>query len=240
MIAASPSHPSQRAFEIVLEVIVTLMMPLFMGGTTYNTDPDLARTAAIEMLNCFRPHDAWEFTGRSVQISGFGLAALGSLGLSMQPGLSLPLCLRLRSNANSLHRSGNQARIALDAYRVNYPETGPRELTPQMAEALAASVNEARRLSAQAEAMLRGSAQPSPQTPLRQPLGTEAQMPSQSCARKPRRPPCAPAHRSNLPRLEPRARPELIRRPALRRPPRSPLTGPPWGRRPKLSSTTRR
>src|SRR5579871_4217771 len=99
------------------------MMPLFMGGATYNSDPELARTAAIEMLNCFQPRDSWEvLTG--AQISGFGLAALGSIGLSMQPGLSLPMSLRLRSNANSLHRSGNQARKALDTYRADYPETG--------------------------------------------------------------------------------------------------------------------
>jgi len=162
MIVANPPHSSQRAFELVLDVIVNLMMPLFMGGTTCNSDPNLARIAAIEMLDCFRPRDSWEvLTG--AQISGFGLAALGSIGLSMQPDLPLPMSLRLRSSANSLHRSGNQARKALDAYRVAYPDAGVEETTPQMEAALADAVHQARHLSAEAEASLRAPVPPPPQ-----------------------------------------------------------------------------
>ncbi len=109
MSAPKPSGPS----ELLFSILVTFLTPLFLGGQTGNSDLEIARAAAIQALNSFRIRTHWDlFT--VVQIIGFGMAALGSIGLSLQDDMSVNAVLRCRSNANALQRSSDRAQDRLE------------------------------------------------------------------------------------------------------------------------------
>jgi len=109
--AASKMTPPTT--DVLLNILVTLLTPLFLGGPTGNGDFNLARAAAMEMLRSFRIRNAWDLL-TAVQTVGFAMAALGSLGLSMADDLSSAAVLRCRSNANALQRSSDRAQERLD------------------------------------------------------------------------------------------------------------------------------
>lgn len=95
---------------LLMTLIIGLLAPMFLGVSAGNID--LARLAATETIEayCARNHaDLIAVT----QIVAFGLAALGSLSLSLADDTPLPMALRLRSNANALNRSAQQNRRAL-------------------------------------------------------------------------------------------------------------------------------
>ncbi len=111
---ATQPEPLPHPSDALLNLIVTLLAPMFLlvsgGDITY------ARMAALETVNSYRADTRADLL-TIAQIVGFGLAALGSLSLSMADDLSLSMTLRLRSNANACNRSVEHGRRALQAAR---------------------------------------------------------------------------------------------------------------------------
>lgn len=108
--------------DIVLELIVCFLTPLFMDGCSGNLG--FARLAAMETLASYRAQTQAELV-KIVQIIAFGLAAMDNLGLSMAPDLSLSMKLRLRAGANALNRSAQQNTRALEKNRRESPPLEP-------------------------------------------------------------------------------------------------------------------
>jgi hypothetical protein len=104
--ADRPVHPA----NILLNLIAILLAPMFLGAS--GGDIAFARTAAIETVNAYRTRNQADLIAVA-QIIAFGLAALGSLSLSMVDDISLSMTLRLRNNANALSRSAEQNRRAI-------------------------------------------------------------------------------------------------------------------------------
>ena len=98
--------------DILMNLIATLLAPMFLGVT--GGDVTLARLAAIETINAYRAQNLADLIAIA-QIIGYGLAALGSLSLSMADDLSLSMTLRLRGNAIACTRSAEQNRRARSA-----------------------------------------------------------------------------------------------------------------------------
>jgi hypothetical protein len=96
--------------DILTNLIVAFLAPMFLGAS--GGDIGFARAAAIETVNAYRTRNHADLVSIA-QIIAFGLAALGSLSLSMADDLSLPMILRLRGNANALDRSAERSRRAL-------------------------------------------------------------------------------------------------------------------------------
>ncbi|MDQ2762754.1 MAG: hypothetical protein M3Y22_04490 [Pseudomonadota bacterium] len=98
-------HPS----DILLALIVAFLVPMFVGVS--DGDVRLARMAAIETVNAYRARNHADLIAVA-QIVAFGLAALGSLSLSMADELTLSMTLRLRGNAIACNRSAERNRRA--------------------------------------------------------------------------------------------------------------------------------
>jgi hypothetical protein len=90
-----------------MAVIAAFLAPMFLGITS--GDVALARLAAVEAVNAYRARDHADLIAIA-QIIAYGLAALGSLSLSMEADRSVSMTLRLRGNANALNRSAEQNR----------------------------------------------------------------------------------------------------------------------------------
>ncbi len=160
-----PLHPS----DILMSLIVAFLAPMFLSASA--GDLGFARMAAIETVNAYRLRNQADLMAVA-QIIAFGLAALGSLSLSMADELSLSMTLRLRGNANALNRSAEQNRRVLRETHANHPMPHPAALpvepeAPIMfaddgqtdaPEALL-SAAAAQRLAAEAEARLHGGEQ---------------------------------------------------------------------------------
>src|ERR1700733_10588796 len=87
-------HPA----DVLMCLLATLLAPMFVCATA--GDIVLARMAAIETINDYRTRNHADLIAVA-QIIGYGLAALGSLSLSMADDISLSMTLRLRGNANA-------------------------------------------------------------------------------------------------------------------------------------------
>ncbi len=98
-----------RPTERLLNVIISLLAPMFL--TSSSGDIAYARMAAIETISAYRASNLASLIAVA-QIVAFGLAALGSLSLSLADDVSIPMALRLRGNANALNRSAEQNRRA--------------------------------------------------------------------------------------------------------------------------------
>jgi hypothetical protein len=153
-----PHHPTNA----LISLIVTLLLPTFLGVTA--GDIALARMAAIETINDYRARNNADLIAIA-QIIACGLAALGSLSLSMDDEISLSMALRLRSSAVALNRSAEQNRRALsqplrDNPTPYYFETPPDpEITTADDEGIARaeallSAAAAQELAAESEARL--------------------------------------------------------------------------------------
>ena len=105
-VAEIPAHPT----DIMMNVIVAFLAPMFLACSGGNIAH--ARLAAIETVNAYRGKTHADLFSIA-QIIGFGLAALGSLSLSMADDISLTMTLRLRGNAVALNRGAEQNRRAL-------------------------------------------------------------------------------------------------------------------------------
>jgi hypothetical protein len=96
--------------NIFLDLIVAFLAPMFLAVTGGNITH--ARAAAIETVNAYRTESNVDLL-TVAQIIAFGIAALGSLSLSMADDLSISLILRLRGSAVSSNRAAEQCRRAL-------------------------------------------------------------------------------------------------------------------------------
>ena len=108
--------------DILINVIVTLLAPMFIAGTDGNIGH--ARVAALETVHsyCAQNHASLMAVAK---IISFGLATLGSLSLSMTDDLSIPMILRLRGNANALDRSSDRNERALKTWQTLPPAKAP-------------------------------------------------------------------------------------------------------------------
>jgi hypothetical protein len=110
MFAAEPATPSTDLANLIL----ALLAPMFLWST--NGDIRLAYAAAAQTVTEYRVTNRLSlFT--VAKIIAFDIASLSSLSLSMYEDVSMLLALRLRGNANSLDRSGERNRRALEATR---------------------------------------------------------------------------------------------------------------------------
>jgi hypothetical protein len=113
---ATTPHPNPGsaipvpATNIFLTLVVILLAPMFLGVCA--GDVALARAAALETITDYRAQNRASLLAVA-QIIACGLAALGSLSLSMEDDISLSMTLRLRGNAVALNRSAEQNRRAL-------------------------------------------------------------------------------------------------------------------------------
>ena len=126
--AEAPVCPSTD----LLNLIVAFLTPMFLGASA--GDVRMARLAAIEMVCAYRAYSYVDLL-TIVQLVAFSLTTLDSLSLSMGEDLSLSMILRLRGNANALHRSSERHRCTLQASQQDLAErqhdaAAPREVPP--------------------------------------------------------------------------------------------------------------
>ena len=164
--AAEPKpHPADR----LLNLIIALLAPMFLGVA--GGDIDLARMAAAETINAYRSRDHADLIAVA-QIVAFGLAALGSLGMSMAEDLPLPTILRLRANASALNRAAEQNRRLRQ--ETSTADQAPQPATRGQSQSPAAADHGQPFLSAAAAQMLAEEAESRllPPAPARQPAPT--------------------------------------------------------------------
>ncbi|MFO1025900.1 MAG: hypothetical protein U1E70_11980 [Acetobacteraceae bacterium] len=133
---------------LLVSTLLSYLSPLFLGGAAGNDDAAAARTMAADALKIFHIGDVWELL-LSAQTVAFGMAALGSINLSMRPDLTPALALRARGNAGTLHRAAMQCRGLLEQHRPAVPTFGARtpvDLAAAQAEAMARIASVARRM----------------------------------------------------------------------------------------------
>jgi hypothetical protein len=137
MTQTTESPQPHHTTNALMSLIVTLLLPTFLGVTA--GDIALARMATIETINDYRARNNADLIAIA-QIIACGLAALGSLSLSMDDDISLSMTLRLRGSAVALNRSAEQNRRVLNQPLRDNPtpyhlETPPDpELTPAAME----------------------------------------------------------------------------------------------------------
>jgi hypothetical protein len=124
------THPS----GILANRIIALLTPMFLTVTA--GDISLARVAAIETVNIYGARDHADLLAVA-QIIAFGLAALGSLSLSLAEDISPSMALRLRGSANACNRSAEQNRRVLTSRRAYDPN--PHHRSPPVEPALPAT-----------------------------------------------------------------------------------------------------
>jgi hypothetical protein len=140
MTHATAPQPSPTT-GLLTSVIVSALAPVFLSVT--GGDFLLARMAAAEVIEEHRARNRVDLIAVG-QIIANGLAALGSLGQSMNEDIPLPMALRLRGNAISLNRSvehnrrvrkQNQAADPVDLGTDTYVEPScPEEAEPDQPE----------------------------------------------------------------------------------------------------------
>jgi hypothetical protein len=108
---AEPNDP----FGILMTLVISLIAPMFLGITGGNIP--LARAAAVATINDYRARNSVSLIAVA-QIIAFGLAALGSLSLSLDDGVPAKMAIRLRANANACDHSAERNRRALQAARL--------------------------------------------------------------------------------------------------------------------------
>jgi hypothetical protein len=110
---------------VALEKILGFLAPLFL--TSAQCDLSTATAVARELLDSYGAR-----TNREVRLAAltiaFSFGALDSLGRSVAVDLSVNQILRLRGNANSLHRAAHKSEEALD--RLHRAEAGPAQEEP--------------------------------------------------------------------------------------------------------------
>ncbi len=116
-------HPADILFNLVVAFLVPMFLTASQGDITY------ARLAAIETVNGYGLRRTADLI-TIAQIIAFGLAALGSLSLSLADDVSVKMALRLRGNATSCNRAAEQNRRAL---RQSH-DSEPRRTEPAIPE----------------------------------------------------------------------------------------------------------
>ena len=122
MTAISAEQPLEAAnsilhpIDMLMHLVVTILAPMFLIDADGNIH--FARMAAMQTVHAYRARNNADLLAVA-QIIGFGLAALGTLGLSMADNLSMSMVLRLRGCANALNRSAEQNRRALRQHQTS-------------------------------------------------------------------------------------------------------------------------
>ncbi|HEX4367710.1 MAG TPA: hypothetical protein VH023_12810 [Rhodopila sp.] len=163
------THPD----DILLTLIVALLAPLFLTAGDGNIA--FARLAALQTIGAYRARSQADLI-TIAQIVACGLAALGSLGLSMGDQLSVSMVLRLRGNAVALNRAADWNRKALAASRTAAPAPEPAAPPqPDLAyeATVQANVAAAQQLTAAARADL-GKPAPATPTPSQSPIPSQS------------------------------------------------------------------
>ncbi|WP_428489275.1 hypothetical protein [Rhodopila sp.] len=119
--------------DILLQLIVTLLAPMFLAVCRGNLD--FARIAALQTVDAYRARSHVDLIAVA-QIVAHGLASVSAACLSMADDISLAMTLRLRASANASDRACDRARRALQNTRAS-PAADPvfapaptRDLTP--------------------------------------------------------------------------------------------------------------
>jgi hypothetical protein len=99
-----------NAEDVFLHLIITFLTPMFLA--TVGGDVAHARAAAAHTVGSYNARNPADLLSIA-QVIALGLAVLSSISLSMAGNLSIPLVLRLRGNAASLHRAAGQCRRVL-------------------------------------------------------------------------------------------------------------------------------
>jgi hypothetical protein len=163
----APTEPSRKeapapdtAFhpvDVLLHVIATFLAPMFL--TASGGDIGFARMAAMETVNAYCVRSPADLIPIA-QIIAFGLAALGSLSLSMADELSLAMTLRLRGNAIACDRSAERNRRALRESKVRLmvplhadttPDPGGERFEAELLARVAAAQERGRAIQARME-----------------------------------------------------------------------------------------
>ena len=146
----SRPNPALHPYGVLINLIITLLAPSFLAVTGGNIA--YARAAALETVNAYRARNQADLIAIA-QIIAFGLAALGSLSLSMADDISIPMTLRLRANAIACDRSAERNRRALLKSQATEPL--PHDPAPDPEDYAFLSAAAAQELAAEAEARLR-------------------------------------------------------------------------------------
>ncbi|HVY16643.1 MAG TPA: hypothetical protein VHB27_15570 [Rhodopila sp.] len=109
----------------IFDCIVAFLLNLFLP--TNDHDPVRARAAVLEALAEYGPRSNRELRLAALSLA-FSLGALDALSRATDQDLTLNQVLRLRSSANTLHRSARQADETLADER-REPEIAPQETT---------------------------------------------------------------------------------------------------------------
>jgi hypothetical protein len=142
---ATTRQPLQRPAEILLNIIVTLLTPMFFEAA--GGDLTFARQAAAETINAYRADTKSDLI-TIAKIIAFGLATLGALSLSMADDLSITMMLRLHASANASDRAEHRNRLALKQSRQQHPAP-PRPEPVIDHAALTAAVTETQKRTAE-------------------------------------------------------------------------------------------
>ena len=141
----APASPDANLVNLIL----ALLTPMFLWSTA--GDIRLAHTAAAQTLSAYRVANHLSLW-TAAKVIAFDIATLSSLSLSMYEDVSMSMALRLRGNANSLDRSGERNRHALEQAN-RTAEAGETE------DSVEAAIAEAQRMVSEAKARIRAAAQ---------------------------------------------------------------------------------
>ncbi|WP_428492111.1 hypothetical protein [Rhodopila sp.] len=117
--ATEPRPTSSLDFQpgdILLQLIVTLLAPMFLAVCRGNLD--FARIAALQTVDAYRARSPVDLIAVA-QIVAHGLASVSAACLSMADDISLAMTLRLRASANASDRACDRARRALQNTRAS-------------------------------------------------------------------------------------------------------------------------
>jgi hypothetical protein len=136
--------------DLLMHVVVMLLAPMFV--TASGGDIGFARMAAFETLKAYQNRYQTDLIAVA-QIIAYGLAALGSLSLSMEDGISLSMALRLRGNANALTRSAelNRRTLRETSAASQEPAWAPDSPEAQYEATVLASLAETQKVLAEAQ-----------------------------------------------------------------------------------------
>jgi hypothetical protein len=116
-----------------LDRILSFLAPLFMTGSPGNAGVALA--AAKELLDSYGARTNSEIRLAALTIA-FSFGALDSLGRSVAADLSVNQLLRLRGNANSLHRAAHKSQEALARLQQSDAEPAQEQAPEDLPESI--------------------------------------------------------------------------------------------------------
>jgi hypothetical protein len=162
-----PPQPEVDTTEILFNLVVTLLAPMFFAATGGNLEH--ARLAAAHTVDSFCPRTHGDLITTAL-LTGFSFSALGSLSLSMDDGLSIPTILRLRGSAQSASRAAEQHRRALQQPSRAAPLPAPLAAPEPDPGLTAKEVAVMEAVAATRQRVVAAQSQPAqPQAPVRQP-----------------------------------------------------------------------